>query len=43
MDNNMGIDCGSGACDGWMRAKGQNSDNCDKITIKMIKYKMQKS
>ena len=28
---------GVGRCDGWRRAKGENWDNYNRITIKMIK------
>ena len=36
MDNGVGTDCGSGVggWTGWRRAKGENGDNGNKITIK---------
>ena len=30
----VGNDCESGALAGWRRAKGENYDNCNRITIK---------
>ena len=35
VDNSMGIDYGSWRWDGKRRAKGENWDNCNRITIKM--------
>ena len=29
-----GLDCGSWGWDGWRRARGENWDNCNRITIK---------
>ena len=34
MDTRVGIDYGSRGWDGWRRAKGENWDNYDRITIK---------
>ena len=36
MDNSVGIDGGSGRRNGWRRAKGENRDNCNRITIKLF-------
>ena len=36
LDNNVGIDCGRGQWDGWRRAKGENWDNCNRLTIKKM-------
>ena len=33
MADSVGIDCGSGGWAGKMRAKGENWNNCNKITI----------
>ena len=42
MDNSVRIDYGSGECDGQRRAKGENWDNCDRITIKNDLIKKEK-
>ena len=34
MDNGVGIDCGRRAWDEWRRAKGENWDNCNRVTVK---------
>ena len=36
MDNSVGIGCESRAWDGQRKAKEENEDNCNRITIKMI-------
>ena len=36
MDNSVAIDCGSGVWDEWRRAREENWDNCNRITIKNI-------
>ena len=35
--NGGGTDCGSGGWAGQSRAKGENCDNCNRITIKINK------
>ena len=36
-DNSVGIDCGSGGWAAWSRAKEENWDNYDIMTIKNLK------
>ena len=42
MDNGAGTDCGSRGWDGQRGAKGENGDNCNRITIKHDSIKNEK-